>query len=903
MERRWSPGQVAAAVDKTRRVRIVCPPEETFEDVRRNIRCTVEHCDKILPNSSCLRVHLKTHGIKRKNGEDGGRENSEESADYPTEYHCPLASCVYSVTSLRHFSSMKLLKQHYSKVHAEKKYKCAKCGAGYGLNRDKARHESTCGVIYKCGTCQCPYTTREAMMTHCHRKSHALPSELIIVRQQRASQQKSKKKVKGCVCQNETPDLIVKNNHPPPKVILVNIQPAPPKLQQSKVTHHKPILCRPTPNLNVIPLTTVTVTPKNVKVSQENLPAKQSVTIQTDSHPRESTGDKVLSGNDGTQSCRTQTRDLQTSTAVMETGIQTNVTIPLRKRLNQPQTAAQTQTHGDYILQAAMATANIPIRKSSVGTQMTPRLKAKGLKRGNMCSSETQTVTDQATSKKRRRRRGSTLGPPLKMDSMCQTSARQAQPLVTMTADSMCQVDSVGRTSTCAQTNVMVDSISQTLAVPTVNDGNNVLTSATSRSASDPHQSQSRISFIPPRPGMSVTWVKDGVGRRRVSRIKRSGNRNQQCRDTSSKTRRTNVGDADIHPVINSMGNAAHAATVSTETNVTNLLSHRLDSTLNTNNHASQGTSTDFDLDNEFQRFLLATCRGDSANVHSLLQFDQRNTCDPLLDESRSASVGGEHSTERSSVLCSTNSTTVSSTPIMGNPFGSTQTNGEQFRGTMSSVLSSRGFVSLTDHQTGNLTHSFVNTGQLSGNLSSGFVSTNYQGTGNSPRTLSGFVSLTDSQVQTLSTDDLDALIQSAQQSTNTTETLNDMHTQTINDFDVFDLLMNNMQTQTTDELDLDNFNFTDIQTQTMFDFHSADDFAAMTVEDTQSSSTQTSVDVMGGMLNALQQSEGTQTPQFDGACLTDTQTQTPLQGLFSFSNSHTQTTFHDLNNIFAEFE
>ncbi|XP_033755039.1 ATM interactor-like isoform X2 [Pecten maximus] len=841
------PTKLAMTLDESRGVWIVCPPEGAFGDVQCNVPCPIENCGQILPTTSCLRMHIrKTHGIEQKSS---STKNGGKNADFPTEYHCPMTSCPYNISSPRHFSSMKLLRQHFNKVHAEKKYKCGKCDAAFGLNRDKERHEVRCGIVYKCGTCQCPYTTREAMLTHCQRKSHDIPAEIIKAREDHLAAQKAKK-LKKRQLENQLPNMNPFGGQPPPKVILVNIQPAPglPTKPSAlgKVTHHKPILCKPTPNINLIPLTTVTVTLDNVKVNQEKVKEKHNVDIQNISQGSiDNSGDGQSNENSDANSSQTQIANTQTQALVMETGMQTNVTIPHRKTMDNQRNAAQTQTTGDLILQAAMATANIPIHKLSVGTQMTPRSKVRALQKGSVCSIETQTVNDQATARKRRRRKGPILGAPLRIDSTSQTSAGRPFTFVTMTNDSTCQVESVGMMSTCVQTNRMVDNICQTLATPLQDVCHEDLLQYSSaaqqiKMGKNKNASKNRNQFISSK---SVASMITDVGTSDSSRHHANQAYSKRPRATGNQQRKTA-----------STGTNCLAMTVPhqhcSDMTATSEVSPRIP--LNTGSIMSQGTSTDLDLGDEFQNFLISTCRDISVGTD--------------VDEMQS----------------STDSDLVYTKRLPSSTFSDFVEASTQVMDTINKTSVSTEF---------NITSTNVFCGQSEKGQDVGSMTSDLQ------QNISDFVSLTDSQVQTLtSASDLDSLLRSTQTNTEAPETLMDMHTQTINDFDVFDLLMNNMETQTTDDLDLDNFSFTDIQTQTMFDLQPVEDPLLIVGEDTQSSATQTTT----GTPN---QSEATQTPQLGSACLTDTQTQTPLPGLFSLTNTHTQTTLDDLANIFAQFD
>ncbi|XP_060083835.1 ATM interactor-like isoform X2 [Ylistrum balloti] len=790
------------------------------------------------------------------------RNNKDKNGDFPTEYHCPKTSCPYNISSPRHFASMKLLKQHFNKVHGEKKYKCGKCGAAFSLSRDKDRHEVRCGVVYKCATCQCPYTTREAMLTHCQRKSHDIPAEIIKAREELAA--KKMKKSKKRQFENQLPGQDPFQGQPPPKVILVNIQPTPPSLQTNpgslgtKVTHLKPILCKPTPNLNVIPLTTVTVTVDNIKVKQKKVEDKQNADNQKNLHERGDNHGK-MPRNESHVSGENQLANTQTQALLMETGMQTNVTIPQRKTTDQQRNAAQTQTSGDLILQTAMATANIPIHKLSVGTQMTPRSKVRALEKGRTCSSETQTVNEQTAVRKRRRRKGSLIGEPLRMDSTSQTSAAHPLALITMTSDSTCQVESVGMMSTCAQTNRMVDNICQTLAMPlqdVINPDDVFLysSSAAHKVTMGPSNSPPKDmnTFISPTSNAPVN-ADNGMEDSMRIRVPQTYSR----RSRATGKRRKAVADCSPSLVPNQhSGNMAVETSRSPVSNIGSRVS------LNKRSNNTQGTSTDLDLGDDFQNFLISTCRDISVGTDV---EDIQSSARDIVYTKRMPSSSFSNLVEASTQVMDSINTSSSAS----SQFGITQT----------SVFGGQ-----------------TSKGQDAGSMTS-----------DSQQTISEFVSLTDSQVQTLtSASDLDSLLlRTAQTNTNASDTLMDMHTQTINDFDMFDLLMNNMETQTTDDLDLDNFTFTDIQTQTMFDFQSVDDpLSTMVGEDTQSSATQTtSVQRSGMSTDALHQSEATQTPQLGSTCLTDTETQTTLPGLFSSTDTHTQTTLDDLANIFAQFD
>ncbi|XP_034724565.1 ATM interactor [Etheostoma cragini] len=145
---------------------------ELTKEVRTNILCTVEGCGKILPNTPALNMHLvKSHRIK------DGIVNPTVRKDMkgPQKlYCCPVEGCPRGPH--RPFSQFSLVKQHFMKMHAEKKHKCFKCNNGYSTEWDLKRHIEDCGKTYHC-TCGCPYASRAALLSHIYRTGHEIPTE------------------------------------------------------------------------------------------------------------------------------------------------------------------------------------------------------------------------------------------------------------------------------------------------------------------------------------------------------------------------------------------------------------------------------------------------------------------------------------------------------------------------------------------------------------------------------------------------------------------------------------------------------------------------------------------------------------------------------------------------------
>ncbi|XP_068196301.1 ATM interactor [Antennarius striatus] len=145
---------------------------ELTKQVRTNILCTVEGCGKILPNTPALNMHLvKSHRIKDGMVNPTVRKDMKGSQKL---YCCPIEGCPRGPN--RPFSQFALVKQHFMKMHAEKKHKCFKCSNGYSTEWDLKRHIEDCGKTYHC-TCGCPYASRAALLSHIYRTGHEIPTE------------------------------------------------------------------------------------------------------------------------------------------------------------------------------------------------------------------------------------------------------------------------------------------------------------------------------------------------------------------------------------------------------------------------------------------------------------------------------------------------------------------------------------------------------------------------------------------------------------------------------------------------------------------------------------------------------------------------------------------------------
>lgn len=142
----------------------ICPLASELSVVNSNIICPEEGCGKIFKASSALNMHLTKH-----------HRNSclaKRDANVTVRYFCPEEKCIYNVNASRHFTQMKYLKQHYLKVHSEKKFSCQSCNKAFATQELLKYHQQVCGIKFIC-SCGNSYSSYEALLTHSKRKQHA----------------------------------------------------------------------------------------------------------------------------------------------------------------------------------------------------------------------------------------------------------------------------------------------------------------------------------------------------------------------------------------------------------------------------------------------------------------------------------------------------------------------------------------------------------------------------------------------------------------------------------------------------------------------------------------------------------------------------------------------------------
>ncbi|XP_054627576.1 ATM interactor [Dunckerocampus dactyliophorus] len=223
---------------------------ELTKEVRTNILCTVEGCGKILPNTPALNMHLvKSHRVK------DGIVNPTVRKDMKTSkklYCCPIKGCPRGPG--RPFSQFSLVKQHFMKMHAEKKHKCPKCSNGYSTECDLKRHIEDCGKTYQC-TCGCPYASRAALLSHVFRTGHEIPTEHRIppVKKRKMEKLSSSEKVKT-IDSVIMPSTHVLTEDTPPSDIIIQSPDLASHMSNGNIILQKPLLPKPNMALVSVPV-------------------------------------------------------------------------------------------------------------------------------------------------------------------------------------------------------------------------------------------------------------------------------------------------------------------------------------------------------------------------------------------------------------------------------------------------------------------------------------------------------------------------------------------------------------------------------------------------------------------------------------------------------------------------
>uniref|UniRef100_A0A182M2S1 C2H2-type domain-containing protein n=1 Tax=Anopheles culicifacies TaxID=139723 RepID=A0A182M2S1_9DIPT len=153
--------------------RIYLTPEEILAE--KIYICSFDNCYTMLHNLANLQMHLTRH---HKAPALNLQSLSNAAKSDHKQFYCPNGSCAYHQTAgdgnngARHFSSLRSLKQHYLKVHGERKHLCEPCGKSFATESYLRHHRLSCGQKFTCAHCTYSYGSREALLTHAKRKQH-----------------------------------------------------------------------------------------------------------------------------------------------------------------------------------------------------------------------------------------------------------------------------------------------------------------------------------------------------------------------------------------------------------------------------------------------------------------------------------------------------------------------------------------------------------------------------------------------------------------------------------------------------------------------------------------------------------------------------------------------------------
>lgn len=150
-------------VPPTCSVQKIYPSELQLATINNSIKCDEVGCNATFVSKSNYMMHLEKH-----------HDKPQPANNCIKQFFCPVKHCIHNKNK-NHFNKMKCLKQHYLKTHAEKNYICEKCNKGFVTETLKYKHLDVCGMIYKCLQCNCKYSSKEGLTTHCRRKNHFLP--------------------------------------------------------------------------------------------------------------------------------------------------------------------------------------------------------------------------------------------------------------------------------------------------------------------------------------------------------------------------------------------------------------------------------------------------------------------------------------------------------------------------------------------------------------------------------------------------------------------------------------------------------------------------------------------------------------------------------------------------------
>jgi hypothetical protein len=134
---------------------IICPDLDFLNKVEiiTDVVCPVPNCDEIFSQVSALNFHLeKVHRIQQQQQNKidqlivtkpmSKEQKLNENCD--CKYFCPIPDCKFSIINdkQRFLPTFHSLKNHYIRIHGNKKFKCSKCSKSFSIKSEMERHET-----------------------------------------------------------------------------------------------------------------------------------------------------------------------------------------------------------------------------------------------------------------------------------------------------------------------------------------------------------------------------------------------------------------------------------------------------------------------------------------------------------------------------------------------------------------------------------------------------------------------------------------------------------------------------------------------------------------------------------------------------------------------------------------
>jgi len=153
----------------------VCLTEHDIGAYATHLKCHL--CNSTCENMDDLNKHMtEKHKVSQVLvGQNIIFEKPDPSHVKPALY-CPMLKCKYNIAEsgqAKYFKTFKLLKQHYTKVHATKDFPCDRCDQKFASKNYLDIHMKSCGTVFSC-QCGAKFPVFESLQTHSRRKAHPI---------------------------------------------------------------------------------------------------------------------------------------------------------------------------------------------------------------------------------------------------------------------------------------------------------------------------------------------------------------------------------------------------------------------------------------------------------------------------------------------------------------------------------------------------------------------------------------------------------------------------------------------------------------------------------------------------------------------------------------------------------